>query len=200
MVCLSVCLSVCRSVMIVRHATSAQQQLRWATMLEQSRPKSREAAAVPLSMGGAGSPSNITSPGPRPTCILHFPPIVISPSSAVFCSLAVTAYTNQGNIWHGRVHCGFTLACRIDPDWRRGMGTEAWKSRVWSNLQYLAVFISHGQIYVRIKLKFGAEEHAAGSSSHTKFDHYRRRNRVRCISTNMLQTGERSDVINWRPK
>jgi len=144
-VCLLVCLSVCRSVMIVRHATSAQQQLRWATMLEQSRPKSREAAGVPLSMGGAGSLSNITSSGPRPTCILHFPPIIVSPSSAVFCSLGVTAYTNQGDIWHRRVHCGFTLACHIDTDWRRGMGTEASKSRVWSNLQYLAVFVSHGE-------------------------------------------------------
>jgi len=50
--------------------TRAQQLLRWATVPEQSGPKIREGAAVPLSVGGAASPSNTKSPGLRSTSIL----------------------------------------------------------------------------------------------------------------------------------
>jgi len=49
--------------------TIAQQWLRWATVPEQSGPKSG-GAAVPLSVGEYGSPSNTVSPGPRPTSVL----------------------------------------------------------------------------------------------------------------------------------
>jgi len=47
--------------------TTAQQFLRWATVPEQSGPKSGGRCA-PF-RGGAGSPSNTMSPGPRPTFI-----------------------------------------------------------------------------------------------------------------------------------
>jgi len=49
----------------------AQQQMRWATMAtahNRQRPK-RGAAAVPLSQGGAGSPSNTMWKGPRSTSV-----------------------------------------------------------------------------------------------------------------------------------
>jgi len=39
--------------------TSAQHQLRWATVPQQSGPKSEGEAAVPLSVAGAGSSSNV---------------------------------------------------------------------------------------------------------------------------------------------
>jgi len=46
--------------------TRAQQLLRWVTVLEQWAKKG---AAVPLSIGRAGSPSNTMSLGPRPISI-----------------------------------------------------------------------------------------------------------------------------------
>jgi len=49
----------------------AQQLLKWARVPKQSGPKRVwEGAAVPLSFrGGAGSPSNTISPGPKPTSV-----------------------------------------------------------------------------------------------------------------------------------
>ena len=48
--------------------TSAQQQLRWATLPERSVRK--VGAAVPISVGGgAGSSFNTTWPGPKPTSV-----------------------------------------------------------------------------------------------------------------------------------
>jgi len=49
--------------------TRAQQLLRWATVPEQSGPKTGGGAAVPLSMGAAGSPSNTMCAWPRPTLV-----------------------------------------------------------------------------------------------------------------------------------
>ena len=49
-------------------STRAQQLLRWATMPEQSGPKSG-GCCVPFRGGGAGSQSNTMSPGPRPTSV-----------------------------------------------------------------------------------------------------------------------------------
>jgi len=50
--------------------TRAQQLLRWATVPKQSTPKSvGEGCCVPPFHGGAGSPSNTMSPGPRPTSV-----------------------------------------------------------------------------------------------------------------------------------
>jgi len=50
-----------RSKFKITRRTSAQQQLRWATVPAQSGSKKWGGAAVSL------SPSNTTSPGPRPT-------------------------------------------------------------------------------------------------------------------------------------
>jgi len=49
--------------------TRAQQLLRWATVPEHAKWTENCGAAVPLSMGGAGSPSNTMLPGPRPTSV-----------------------------------------------------------------------------------------------------------------------------------
>jgi len=50
--------------------TRAQQLLRWATVWpQQTWAEKWGGAAVPVSMGGAGSPSNTMSPGLRPTSV-----------------------------------------------------------------------------------------------------------------------------------
>ena len=67
-----------------RILTGAQQLLRWATVPEESGPKS-EGAAVPLSVGGAGSLSNAMSPGTRPTSV---------PSGVVIHPAVWLQYTN----------------------------------------------------------------------------------------------------------
>ena len=59
-VCLSVCLYVCMYVCMSTGIVLMQQQLRWATVPEQSGPKSVEL------LWGSWAPSNTTSPGPRP--------------------------------------------------------------------------------------------------------------------------------------
>jgi len=61
--------SVCRSVAIVSPATRAQQLPRWATVLEQSGPKSG-GLLCPFPWGRAASPSNTMWPWPRPTSVL----------------------------------------------------------------------------------------------------------------------------------
>ena len=66
--------------------TSAQHQLRWATVPQQSGPKSEGEAAVPLSVAGAGSPSNTMRPASRPTSL----PRGIDPSSCL-----ATTYTSR---------------------------------------------------------------------------------------------------------
>jgi len=52
---------------LVAILTTAQQLLRWATVWPQETWAEKCGAAVPLSVGDAGSPSNTMWPGPRPT-------------------------------------------------------------------------------------------------------------------------------------
>jgi len=49
--------------------TRPQQLLRWVTVWPQQICAEKWGAAVPLSVGGAGSPSETMSPGPRPTSV-----------------------------------------------------------------------------------------------------------------------------------
>jgi len=51
------------------YLAKAQQLLRWTTIWPQQTWAENWRAAVSLSMGGAGSPSNTTSPGLRPTSV-----------------------------------------------------------------------------------------------------------------------------------
>jgi len=57
---------------------SAQQQLKWATVPDQSGAKSGGGCCAAF-RGGAGSLTNPTSPGPRPTCVPSG--ILVNPSS-----------------------------------------------------------------------------------------------------------------------